>query len=97
MDNMARQYRHENGISSSTSTQQVSRGNINAGEESLLLSVIKNKATQTSGNDTRGQSYQGVKKLNLEDLIGYVKQSPDRTTKCSSSITLEELAKKHSK
>jgi hypothetical protein len=97
MDNMARQYRKENGMSSSTSSQQESVGNINPTEESLLLGVIKNNLTQKSGGYTREQNYQGVKKLNLEDLVGHSKQSAHKITRSSSAITLDELASKHSK
>lgn len=93
MDHMSRQYRNEKGMNSSS--QETSKGNINPGEEAMLLGLINNKLATTNG--TRGQSYQGVKKLNLEDLIGQSKQPEYKIGKCSSAITLEELVNKQGK
>ena len=93
MDHMSRQYRNEKGLNSSS--QQESKGNMNPGEEALLLGLINNKLATTNG--TRGKSHQGVKKLNLEDLIGQSKQSEHKVGRSSSSITLEELANKQGK
>ena len=97
MDNMSRQYRKEKGIEESSYKQNDGVRNINSTEESLFLGVIRNKFSHSGGTSSRQQSNQVIKKINLEDLIGNSEQPIQRTRKCSSAITLEELANKHSK
>jgi len=97
MDNMSRQYRKEKGIRKDSLRQESSVRNINAVEESLLLGVMKNNIPNTNDYSTRRQNNTGVKKINLEDLVGHSKQSTHQAIKQSSAISLDELAKKQSK
>lgn len=94
MDNMSRQYRKENGINSSISSQKESKGNINSKEEALLLGLIQNNLGCI---DTKVSGCKTVRKVKLEDLAGHSKKQEYETRKASSTITLEELAKNHSK
>ena len=93
MENMSKQYRKEKGMNNSSHYE--SKGNINPREEALLLGLIKNNGAST--NSASGKTHQGVKKANLDDLIVRSKQSEHKAAKCSSSITLEELANKQGK
>lgn len=91
MDNMARQYRKENGISNSMQTVNEVSGNISKAEEALLLNIIKNKAESSPMKSFTGQ------KVTLGDLATYKEKDSERKRGTSSKISLEELVKKQCK
>lgn len=97
MDNIARQYRKDNATNSFSSIGQESNVNIDSREEALLLGLINNRSNSLNSNNIRYQKPQEIKKIKLENLIEYSNQSAEKNQKCSSAISLEELANKQSK
>lgn len=87
MDNMSKQYRNNN-VNSSKVIE--SKGKIDAGEETLLLGLIKNKVQTPRDNKERGQ----ILKLNLEELAGLGVESTRTTQKANTKISLDDLAQK---
>lgn len=91
MDNMARQYRKENGISDSMPTMNEISGNISKAEEALLVNIIKNKEESSAMKSCTGQ------KVSLGELAMYKEKDSERKKNAPSKISLGELAKKQCK
>lgn len=95
MENMSRQYRKDNGISNPASNSNISVGNINAVEEALLLSLMKNKLNNVSSNNIKFENPKEIQRLKLEDLVGYKEKGDESKLATSHKISLEELAHRH--